>query len=112
MVGLGVGIFGVVGVGIGSAFGVDAMSKSQTAKDEGCIDDVCPEAAGKIRDKAKVSGNISTVAFAVGAAALGTGLVLYFTAPGSMKEKDASVAWRAQVTPLTDGAHLGWGARF
>jgi hypothetical protein len=52
------------------------------------------------------------VAFAVGAAALGTGLVLYFTAPGSATEKEASVAWRAQVTPLVDGAHVGWGARW
>lgn len=112
IVGLGVGIFGVVGVGLGSAFGVDAMKKNQTAKDEGCVDNVCPDGAGETRNKAKTSGTISTVAFAVGAAALGAGLVLYFTAPGSTTEKEATVAWLAQVTPLADGAHVGWGARW
>jgi hypothetical protein len=112
MVGLGVGIFGVVAVGLGSAFGVDAMKKKQTANEEGCDDNVCPNDAGDVRDQAKASGTISTVAFAVGAAALGTGLVLYFTAPGSTNEKNASIAWRAQVTPLAHGAHMGWGARW
>lgn len=111
-VGLGVGIFGLVGVGLGSAFGVDAMKKSQAAKDEGCVDNVCPDDAGETRNKAKTAGTISTVAFAVGAAALGAGLVLYFTAPSSATEGGATLAWRAQITPLVDGAHVGWGARW
>jgi serine/threonine-protein kinase len=72
---------GIVGLGIGSYFGLSAISKASDANDL-CPDGRCTEQRGEtLMEDARDSANISNVAFGVGAAALATGLILYFTNP-------------------------------
>jgi hypothetical protein len=73
---------GVVGVGLGSVFGLSALSqKNDLAK--ACPNSSCTTKQQSDLDSAKRAGTISTVAFGVGAAALVVGGVLFFTAPRS-----------------------------
>lgn len=73
---------GVVGVGLGSVFGLSALSqKNDLAK--ACPNNSCTTKQQSDLDAAKRAGTISTVAFGVGAAALVVGGVLFFTAPRS-----------------------------
>jgi hypothetical protein len=74
------GGLGVVGIGVGSAFGLVAMSKKNDAKS------VCPDACAtqdgvnKWSD-AKSAGNLSTIGFVAGGVLLAGGVVLWLTAP-------------------------------
>ena len=78
---------GVVGVGVGSVFGVRAKSKLDEADGAGCSGATCPTQAGlDANDSAVSSGTVSTVAFAIGAAGLVGGAVLWFTGgPGERR---------------------------
>jgi hypothetical protein len=80
-IGLGVGALGIVGLGVGSAFGVVAKSKfDQTNVSECNATDHCtaPGLAG--RKDAEHAATASNIGFAVGAVLLAGGAVLYVTA--------------------------------
>jgi hypothetical protein len=81
MIGLIVGGVGVVGLGVGTYFGITAGSKWDDAK-AGCSDFPyqCRPAALDARDSASSSATLSTIGFIAGGALLATGAVLYFTA--------------------------------
>jgi hypothetical protein len=75
------GIVGVAGVGVGSAFGLVALSKRDAARSV-CPDPLCHDGSGSSKwSDAKSAANVSTVAFAVGGAAAVAGAVLWLTAP-------------------------------
>ena len=97
---LATGGLGVVGLGVGSAFGLVAMSKKSDAQN--VCPHVCTDQAGatKWRD-AKSAGNLSTVAFIVGGAALAGAAVLWLTA-----KTEANEAPRAQVGLGLSGVQL------
>lgn len=80
--GLVLGGVGVVGIGVGAFFGVQASSKWSDAKAK-CGDPPyeCNNEAKDLQSSAKSAGTVSTVGFIAGGALLATGLVLYFTAP-------------------------------
>lgn len=81
--GLVVGAAGIVGLGVGSYFGVQAMSGSSQAKKQ-CPDAACSApAAIQQNDDAKTDARIADVGFAVGIGALVAGSLLYFLAPSS-----------------------------
>lgn len=106
-VGLVTGGVGVVGIGIGSFFGLKAMQKNNDAKDL-CPANRCTSQEGvTLTGDAKRAANISTVAFGVGAAVLATGVVLYLTAPSPR-----SSALRLEPRVGTRGAGLDLGGRF
>jgi len=72
---------GVVGLGIGTYFGLRAISKNSDAKDL-CDGAVCRDPRGvDLTDEAKSAATISNVAFGLGLTALTAGIVLYATAP-------------------------------
>jgi hypothetical protein len=74
--GLIVGAAGLVGVGIGSYFGIRAFSKNGEAEDN------CPRGATcNARDEARNAATAANIAYGVGLAALAGGAVLYLTAP-------------------------------
>ncbi|HEY2407425.1 MAG TPA: hypothetical protein VGI10_15550 [Polyangiaceae bacterium] len=75
------GGIGVVGIAIGSVFGLQASSKNDQAKSLHCSGSTCPSADGVnlSRDAAK-AGNLSTVAFIVGGVGLAAGATLWLTA--------------------------------
>ncbi len=87
--GLVLGGVGVVGVGLGTFFGLQASSKWSDAKKK-CTDYPygCGAEGADLRSSASSAASVSTVAFIAGGALLAAGVVLYFTAP-SKKESVA-----------------------
>jgi hypothetical protein len=83
---------GIVGIGIGTAFGLSAISKNDESKNEGCQGNQCTAAAAEIRKDAQAAGNASTIAFIAGGALLAGGVVLFFTAPSASTERPASTS--------------------
>jgi hypothetical protein len=70
----------VVGVGVGTVFGLSSKSKHDTAE-EHCTGTVCHDQEGlDAGEDAYTAGTISTVAMIVGGAGLAGGAVLWFTA--------------------------------
>lgn len=87
--GLVFGGVGVVGLGLGAFFGLQASSKWSDAKSK-CTDYPygCNTDGMDLRSSAHSQATVSTVAFVAGGALLATGVVLYLTAP-SKKESVA-----------------------
>jgi serine/threonine-protein kinase len=82
--GLVLGAAGVVGVGVGSFFGLKAFSKNGDAEKECPNAAACPTLTGpSLVEDARNAATGSTIAFGLGLAALAGGAVLYFTAPSS-----------------------------
>jgi hypothetical protein len=86
---------GVAGVGVGSVFGLLAISKNAASKQSGggtCnAANVCDQADKSLRDSARTFGDVSTAAFIVGGVGLATGAILLWLVPGTR----ASAAVRA-----------------
>lgn len=81
--GLVVGAAGVVGIGVGTFFGLRSFSKWGDAKDH-CPNDLCKDPEGPaLRDEAKNAATASNIAFGIGLVALAGGIVLYVTAPSA-----------------------------
>src|SRR5579859_6283538 len=79
--GLIVGAAGIVGLGVGSYFGLRALSGSSQAK-QTCPNAACAApSAIQQNDDAKTDARVADVGFAVGAGALVAGSLLYFLAP-------------------------------
>ncbi|WP_394845613.1 tetratricopeptide repeat protein [Pendulispora brunnea] len=88
---------GVVGLGVGTAFGLKASSKWSDAKDK-CTPEGCPDDAIELGREVKTDGAISTVAFIAGGAALVGAGILWFTAPRTPTPSHA----RWQLVPSAD----------
>ncbi len=74
---------GVVGLGIGSAFGLIAMSKKIDAE-SACPDSLCTNQDGSNRWRdAASAGNLATVGFIVGSVGIAAAAVLWITVPSS-----------------------------
>jgi hypothetical protein len=100
---------GVVGVGVGSAFGLIAMKDKHDIVQR-CGSDACTADSSQSLDNAKRSGNISTIAFGVGGVGLLLGTVLYFTVGGSSQEA-GSLSEPHRFAGLTRGrAMIGPGS--
>lgn len=80
--GLILGGAGVVGIGIGAFFGIQASSKWSDAKGK-CTDYPynCGAEGQDLRSSAHSAATVSTVGFIAGGALLAAGAVIYFTAP-------------------------------
>jgi hypothetical protein len=75
---------GVVGVAVGSVFGILSMSHKSDGNTHcqlGPSGNECDPAGVQARSDAISTGNVSTIAYIVGAAGLAAGAVLWFTAP-------------------------------
>jgi hypothetical protein len=105
--GLVVGGLGVVGVALGSVFGVSALSKASDAKTLCPSAPNCTSAAG-VQDNsdAKSSATVSTIAMIAGGAAVATGAVLYFTAP-KRRPSPSALNLGPAVGPGQVGLRLG-----
>lgn len=108
IVGLSMGGLGVVGIGIGAAFGFSAISKFNESNRAGCEGRVCDPDAAKIRNDARAAGNVSTIAFAAGAGLLGAGAILYFTAPKASVEDHGFAVTGLTVGPTSLGLRAVW----
>jgi serine/threonine-protein kinase len=79
--GLVLGGAGLVGVGIGSFFGLRAMSQENDAHSHCRTDVYCTQQGVDLGNDAKSSAGVATIAFIAGGAALAAGVALFFTAP-------------------------------
>ena len=97
---------GLVGVGVGSVFGLTAISKANDAQPHCHPFSGCDSTGASLRSDSGTFADISTVAFVVGGAALATGIVLWLTSsPSRSSTSRASL----QLVPSIDLAHEGGG---
>jgi hypothetical protein len=80
---LAAGGVGVVGIALGTVFGLKAKSKNDLAKQH-CAGSACNDQDGvTLSDQAANAGNLSTVAFIVGAVGVAGGAALWLSAPSA-----------------------------
>ncbi len=80
--GLIIGGVGIVGVAIGSVFGLNAISTNKDAEEFCPRGNKCDDQKGiDLTDDANSAATVSNVAFGVGGVALITGAILFFSAP-------------------------------
>lgn len=88
---------GLIGVGVGTYYGLRAPVLYQRSQDQGCnAQDECPEDALETRRRALRAGDTATVAFIAGGAFIALGATLYLV--GSDHEK-GSVSLHVRVLP-------------
>ncbi|HEY8041365.1 MAG TPA: tetratricopeptide repeat protein [Polyangiaceae bacterium] len=81
-VGLGIGALGIVGIGVGSVFGVIAKIKLDQSNNGPCDPtDHCTTDGLSQRKDDERTATISNIAFVAGGVLLAAGIVLYVTAP-------------------------------
>lgn len=97
---------GVVSLGIGSYFGLQAFSKDREA-DDACKSGTCSSDGVRLTNEAGEAADISTLAFAVGIVAVGSGVTVWLLEPN-----DSPSA--SHVTPNVGPNHAGmsWSGRF
>ena len=106
IVGIAVAGVGVVGLAVGSVFGLVAIGKKGDTTSN-CSADLsrCNSAGVDAMSSARSAATISTVGFIAGGALLVGGIVLYVTAPKPGEQK--TVGFR--LTPNGTGASLSFG---
>jgi hypothetical protein len=109
--GIGLAGLGVVGLTIGTVFGVRAIGLYHRSQDEGCnADDVCTPGALETRRSAVHNGNVSTVSLIVGGALLASGAGLYVW--GTRERGAERARLSARITPQPDGAFATFSSHF
>jgi hypothetical protein len=101
---------GVAAMGVATAFGVVAIKRkdaSSDAADGGCnADNLCTADGLDLRDRALSAAHVSTALFAVGAAAVVSGGIMYLLAGGASAAEGspkAARSWpRLAVYPVAD----------
>jgi serine/threonine-protein kinase len=95
---------GIVGIGLGSYFGLRAISKNSDAE-KLCPDNSCPDDDGlRLTSQAKDAAVVSNVAFGVGATTLAAGIVIFALTPA---RREAAL----HVSPWFDQRSAGIGVR-
>jgi hypothetical protein len=72
---------GVLGMGVGTYFGFDAISKNNASNQSGCNGNTCTSGAYSTREDARSSATVSTVGFVVGGLLAAGGVSLWLLAP-------------------------------
>lgn len=108
LVGAIVGAGGVVGVVIGAAFGVAAISSASTARDL-CDGNACREQRGvTAANDANQNARVATVGFAAGGALLAIGTALFLSADGPKERAQANaVRWAPVATESSLALEVG-----
>jgi hypothetical protein len=89
-VGYGVGALGIVGLGLGAAWGGQAL---EAKSEPGCRSGVCTtEAAAQVQRDGHAAGDRSTIAFVAGSALMAGGITLWLLAPRAGARPTASIA--------------------
>jgi hypothetical protein len=83
---------GLIGVGVGSVFGLEAKSKLDQSNSSGCSGDYCTSSAAAMRRDAISAGDTSTVLFAVGGVLLAGGVALWLLAPSSSSDRGVALS--------------------
>ena len=100
------GGLGVVGLAVGTGFAIAAKDKYDSSI-KGCEPgnpNLCYPQGLSERSDARSAGDVATVAFSIGAAAIAGGAVLLLTAP--RRASDAAALPTLEVAPMMNGAML------
>jgi len=103
--GLVVAGVGVVGVAVGSVFGLKARSKWNDAQSH-CEARLCDDAGVSLTSDAKTAATLSTIGFGVGMVGLVTGAVLWLSAPSKSKDPVGSIGLAPLAGPAATGLTL------
>ncbi|HKO49853.1 MAG TPA: hypothetical protein VJV79_19115 [Polyangiaceae bacterium] len=93
---IALGGVGIVGLGVGGFFGLSAQSSYSDSKASCNDDNVCTEHGKQLRDSAQNKALVSTISVGLGAAALVTAGVLWFTAPKAASRSEVTVRHEAR----------------
>lgn len=103
-IGIAVGSAGIIGLAVGSYFGLAAISAEKKA-DRECTPTQCSEALGQSHsDDAHHDATISNITFAVGGGLLAAGVVIYLIAPS---KSEHALGVTPLVAPGFAGLRLG-----
>jgi hypothetical protein len=94
MLGYVLGGAGVVGLGVGTVFALEAMSRNSESKSLGCIGNACPADAMQKRLDARSAGNTATVGFIAGGVLLVGGVTVIVLAPKSTASPGVTATFR------------------
>jgi hypothetical protein len=101
---------GVIGVGIGAAFGLTVLSQLEE-RDAICRSGTCtPDEASRITDieaRAQSNATVSTLALALGGAAMLGGVALVLTSPSTPSRSVMALKVSPWVGPHAAGAYVG-----
>lgn len=98
------GAVGVVTIGIGGVFGIQAIGKNSDSNTTGCSGDMCSGAGLTNRRDAIDAGNTSTALFVVGGLLTGAGVVMFVLGGSSASgENKPAVAAAPAVGPGSAG---------
>jgi hypothetical protein len=103
-IGVATGGLGLVGIGIGTGFAIRSISKGNES-DRHCRALACDAAGVELNRQSMDATKVSIVGFAVGGAALVSGITLYLTAPRATAESGMHHGF--WVTVAVNGAALG-----
>jgi hypothetical protein len=103
-----VGGAGVLLLGVGSYFGLRAISKNDASK-EHCVGTACNPEGGELRDDAKQAATVSTVTIGLGLVGVGVGAVLLMGEMNREDQKQPAAAVR--VAPEVGPGVAGIGVR-
>ena len=107
--GIVTGALGVVGVGVGTYFALDASSLKSKS---GC-DTTCTTSGSRTLDDARSSANLATVSFIAGGTLLAGGVLLFVLGPRPGPDgSDAKSSTSASITPLVGPTHVGLAGVF
>lgn len=96
---------GLVGVGLGTFFGLDTFSK-RDERDRHCAGSVCDAEGMRLHDEAGTSATISTIAFGAGAVALAAGAYLFLATPSPKSGGGTEARLAPQIAIGPSGALL------
>lgn len=105
-IGFVLGGVGIVGVGVGSAFGFMTLSDAHDARNDDslCPDEQCTSDGDDAIARAKTKALIANIGIGAGAALVAVGAYLVITSPKSGKEV---VRFRPHAGPTVSGVSLG-----
>jgi serine/threonine-protein kinase len=101
---------GAVGLGLGTYFGLRAISKNDQAEAHCPNTPLCNNDRGvALTDEAQTAALVSNIAFGVGAAALAGGLIIHLT---SSDEPASASLPSFTLKPLVGGGHASFTGSF
>jgi serine/threonine-protein kinase len=103
------GAAGLVGLGLGSAFGLVSSSRKSDADKHCDANNACDDEGLGLRHDAIKAGNIATIGFVAGGVLAATGIVLWITAPRRAATATAPSAAAPRAAGLRAAVVPRWG---
>lgn len=106
------GGIGVIGLGLGTYFGVRTIAKTNQSETHCDASNACDPEGGRLRDEARTSSMVSNVSFGVGLAATAVGVVLWVRNPSPQREARPGPALAVAPSLGPSNAAISLGGTF